>query len=450
MSQSNQHLLLLKQASINMAKASGYNVEEDLPVMDYKPSDIKAYYEYAESNAESNAIRKALIVGNQLTKRSALSTLYESNDRPNHYILFCFIPLPENSKNAGKDVVIIPANLCKSYTPMKQQYCSSCIEEFNTYKRCLKCPQQHYCEECTESLKCENCLENKFCTACTAKLKKINVYKLAREKCPNCTDKDFCKLCNEMRKNAECKECTNTKKQSDKDACSNCLSKLQCKDCPEVMPETKKGKKSKTGFCEDCDIKINFERCEKCPPVIFCSECTRKYDIKPCKKCPPSPQIIERCVIISELQLTPEAKQVVSGNIPRIRASTGEWIETGTLFQIFLDHDILYNPLIHSLGSNYQVMSTEETVEFFQNKDNHVTENQIFQLDMSLPISKYLGLFPGKLVRVERPILVPGSILTYEITYRLVRIIPIVKKNRRLVKKKINTNVSGAVEDEYI
>jgi DNA-directed RNA polymerase subunit H (RpoH/RPB5) len=451
---SNRYLLDLKKASIRMAIAGNYNVDEDRPVLDYKPGDIRKYFDYAFENASSNAIRNALELKGQLTKRSSLSTLYESIDRPNHFILFYFVYTPKesSSKFVGKEIILIPNTLRTMYGPMKQKYCEECINNQNEIKRCFKCPTPQFCKTCTESLKCENCPENKLCPTCVVKLRKMNIFSLAREKCGMCTKSEYCQRCKEMRSGQECKECANFTKQSEKDSCQNCISKLKCKDCDPSRTEEKGKSKSKKEieFCEDCQTKFDFKKCEECPPPNFCNECIKINKIKPCKDCPPPPQIIERCVIITETQLSPDAKQVASANIPRIKASTGEWIEVGCLVQVYMDYEMFYNPLVHSLGSRYQVMSTEQTIEFFKNKNNSVTESQIFQADMAGPVARYLGLYPGQLLRIEREILVPGTMITHEVVYRLIRLIPVVKKNRRRnLKKKVNTNISGAVEDEY-
>lgn len=445
-SDSNKYLLNLKKASIQMAIAGNYNVDEDKPVLAYKTGDLEEYFEYAKSTADTNAIRKAYDEKDQLTNRASLSTLYESKDRPNHFILMCFIPVPNKkfNKSISKDIITIGVSLCRDYLPQNQRYCSSCDEKQNKIKRCSKCPAQKYCKNCEENLKCTECPENSFCPACSTKLKKMNVYKLAREKCINCTQTEYCESCSNLRNAQECKECSQFATQEEKDKCNNCITKLKCKECPSFLEKGKKGK----NFCEDCENKMNFHRCKDCPFITFCNSCTKINNIKPCLKCPPPPQIIERCVIISEIDLSPEAKQVASANIPRIKPSTGDEIEVGCLIQVYLDKELLYNPLIHSLGSRYQVMSIEETIDFFQNPENNVTEYQIPQIDMAGPVCQYLGLYPGRLLRIERTILVPGSMIQYEIVYRLVRLIPIVRKNRRRNLKKTATNITSAVEDE--
>jgi hypothetical protein len=179
----------------------------------------------------------------------------------------------------------------------------------------------------------------------------------------------------------------------------------------------------------------------------YCAGC--KDEI--CEDCPPPPQIIVRCVIITEVPLTTDAKQVASASVPRIKASTGVPLETGCLIQTFMDYELSYDILAHSMGSRYQVMTREETIDFFENADdgsspNSVSESQIARIDMNGAICRYLGLYPGQLLRVERETVVPGTMLPYEITYRLVCSIPKIKKNRRRgLKDKNQAMAAGKV-----
>jgi len=179
----------------------------------------------------------------------------------------------------------------------------------------------------------------------------------------------------------------------------------------------------------------------------YCPDCKDET----CENCPPPPQIIVRCVIITEIPLTTDAKQVASANVPRIKASTGVPLETGCLIQTFMDHELSFDILAHSMGSRYQVMTREETIEFFKNSDdgsspNSVLESQIARIDMNGAICRYLGLYPGQLLRIERETVVPGTMLPYEITYRLVCSIPKIKKNRRRgLKDKNQAMAAGKV-----
>jgi DNA-directed RNA polymerase subunit H (RpoH/RPB5) len=116
-----------------------------------------------------------------------------------------------------------------------------------------------------------------------------------------------------------------------------------------------------------------------------------------------------------------------------------------------MDYELSYDILAHSMGSRYQVMTREETIDFFENADdgsspNSVSESQIARIDMNGAICRYLGLYPGQLLRVERETVVPGTMLPYEITYRLVCSIPKIKKNRRRgLKDKNQAMAAGKV-----
>jgi|GEM_PF-6717914 len=374
-------LLQIKQATIQMAMVSNYDVKEDEPVLDYESRDMESYFEYAYNTVESNIVRRALKYGDNdkkidlLNERSCLSTFYESKSKPNHYIVFYFIPQQADTKSqtAGVNLITPIISLCRQYPPSAQRYCADCLWTLNSFSRCLKCPLPQYCASCENTFRCDNCVnETKMCSTCTTKAKKMYT--------------------------------TNEQEE--------------------------------------------VEYCDNCPQQTYCYDCQKTNIVKPCKKCPVAPQIIERCVIISEKPLTPDAtNSAAAASVPRIHATTGEWVSYGCLTQVYMDYDLFYNPLVHSLGSRYQVMTTTETVDFFRNKNNTVTESQLFQMDMAAPVAKYLGLYPGKLLRIERDILVPGTIITHEVVYRLIRLIPLIRKNRRRSKKE-SILASGAKKEE--
>jgi len=419
MTSNDEYLRKLKIATIQMASSCGYDTSEDDAVLGYKASNMREYYNYAKDSIDSNAIRNTLDSHGYFSFRSSLSTLYESIDRPNHFILICFLFIPDNVKQIGIDFVRPAIKLCQSYTDTNQKYCDECVIKHDKIKPCLNCPSQQFCTDCITKLKCENCEDEKLCNNCVNKMKKINTHNIINKKCNNCKKKNFCENCTDLQ--------------------NKNIIKNNCKDC-----------KNELFSCEDCKLKKNFEKCQNCPQFTFCKSCIKSNNITPCKKCDKPPQIIERCILITEYPLSSDAKEKSSGNIPKIKPNTGELISAGCLVQVYIDHEILYNPLIHSLGSRYQLMTTEETIEFFNNPDNYVTESQIHQIDMQGAICKYLGLYPGQLLRVERDILVPGSMIQHEIIYRLVRFIPSIRKNRRRgLKKTVTTNVSGAVDEDY-
>ncbi len=431
-----EYLLNLKKASIEMAALSGYDVREDLPVLKYKPSNLQSYIDYATKNADSNVIRAEFKDNQLLNDRSCLSTIYESKDRPNNFMLVCFVPVMSQTgiRSVANTIIQIPITICAKYVFSKQKYCESCVEKFENTKHCPKCPQQ-YCEKCIKSLKCEKCGSDKFCNTCVNKIKKMNIYKLTKQKCSTCTDEDYCEVCTEMKSSFTCKHCLESGNLDDEE-CQHCLDKIKCKECSDDM-------------CKDCAIKYDFEKCKNCPSQFFCHECSVSKKIQRCEECPKPPQIIERCVIISEVQLSVDAKKVAITSIPRIRASTGELIEIGCLTQVFMDYEMMYNPLINSLGARYQVLTTQEAIDLFKNKDNNITESQIYQGDMAGPVSRYLGLFPGQVLRIEREILIPGTMLTHEIIYRVIKLIPNIKKNRRRnLKKRVNNTASGDIVEE--
>jgi DNA-directed RNA polymerase subunit H (RpoH/RPB5) len=218
---------------------------------------------------------------------------------------------------------------------------------------------------------------------------------------------------------------------------------------PPVSPSILTGKPLIEDAIELCNIYpvVNQEYCTKCtrnlksiqecPRCTVHEKCTLCAEESKCPDCPTSPQMIERFIIVAAYPLSDQADKIIPKKVPRIRPSTGEWIETGQLVQVFLDENLLYNPLINSLKSSYKVLSVKEGAKLFDNKGNNITEHQIHIIDSSDMVCKYLGLVPGNIIRVERKQVIPGSIPMFEIIYRLVRRIPEVRKNRkRTVKKK--------------
>lgn len=404
--------LALKKASLDMLDLSGYDITDDEPVRKYKPKDMEAYYDHAMNDVKHNAIRRVLFENGMLEPRSSMSNIYESYDRPNHYVVVFFAPIPPPDKNSLGKIFITPAvSLCALYSHSKRKYCFKCTDKISKVKRCQQCPVENYCSSCIKNAKCTNCPDETWCGSCAVKVKNWSNFKLSMQHCSSCTPKEECKTCND---------------------------KVKCEDC------------TSDEFCSDCSKLKHLERCEDCPLQQFCRKCVGQKDLSYCDNCPPQPQIIERFIIITSLPLSVEAKVAATTNIPRIKASTGEWLEMGCVMQVFMDGEILYNPLINSLGSLYHILSVDEAISLFNSKDNSVSENQIPAMDSNEAICSYLGLYPGNVLRVERKQVIAGNLNSREITYRLVKAIPGATKMRKrgLVKKK-GLVVSGVLEEDW-
>jgi DNA-directed RNA polymerase subunit H (RpoH/RPB5) len=428
----NSKLLEVKKRSIEMMSARGYDVSEDLPVLDYEPDELEDYFEYAKEAVDTNAIRSALMYDkgdSLLNLRSALSTLYESKERPDHYAMVFFVPIrrSKDNKSVSKQIIQIPIEVCLRYPWTKQTYCSDCSDKFDSIKQCSECPIQQFCEDTFDGYKCDECEDGNFCRKCKNKMRKFRNYLITYDRCENCTEEKYCDDCDKIREEAECKDCSSykirhgnkSKRLKPKDECNTCFDKLKCSDCTE------------DGLCDDCNKKYDPVGCENCPLKPFCEECMSSPKLAPCKNCPDSPKIIEQCVIISDVQLSSDAKQVATTPYPRVRATTGELLEVGCLTQVFMYQDFFFNPLKHNLGCRYQVLTTQQTIDYYKTDRNNVKEGNMHKLDMAGPICKYLGLYPGQMVRIERDSVVPGTIVETEIVNRIVNSIPIVKKNRR-------------------
>lgn len=429
-------LLKLKIQSIKMMASSGYDVSDDLPVLSYKPENMKDYFEYAKDDTEKNAIRRCLHDNGIMTDRTCLSTIYESKIRPNHHSVVFFAPLPPSKKNSlSKSLIEGPVSLCALFPFAKRAYCGPCTESLTGIKKCPRCPIKQFCEDCEGDLKCEDCTKDKWCSSCSSRQKKWFNYRSSLQHCSKCPQEGgFCEPCSHDKSARSCEECKKETNSSDKD-CKGCMEKLKCDKC------------TNKNFCTDCTKMKDVRGCEKCPNPQFCRECFTRSGFKACKKCPPPPQVIERFVIISHVPLSVDAKATASANVPRIKPSTGDWVETGCLIQVFLDREMSYNPLIHTYKSTYYILSIEEGVELFRSKDNNVTENQIYQFDSNEQISKYLGLFPGNVIRVQRKQVVPGCMAKWEVIYRVVRPIPISRKNRKRALKPTAEVVTSSAAD---
>lgn len=421
-----------------MCKVSGYNVDTDEAFFSYEPGDLKTYFDYVKE--EGHPI-DFIANGGILNERSCLSTLYESSTKPGYFCLVYFLPiLLEDDKNAANKIVAPPIDFCTRYGYHNLVYCGKCFDRINSIKQCIKCPVQKYCTECTPRLSCMGCTDEKLCIKCINKIKKMRVYKNSLEFCSECKDSTFCKKCDKTRSQKECKNCSSYIKRTTvktklkgNEVCHDCV---KCDDCED------------DSMCEDCTAKFGVTTCPKCPIKTFCTECSVKNNLELCDSCPPQANIIERCIIISIVELTPASKKIVSINIPKLCASTGEWIENGYLVQIFLDRDFLINPLVYSMGIGYYPMPINETVQFFKTNTD-MLETQMCQMDMHGPICKYLGLYPGRLVRIERKSIIPNSADNDTVTYRLIVGISKVKKSRSKLKKnkKPIINASGINEE---
>lgn len=409
---SNAELLAIKKASLELMSFSGYDISDDEPVFNYSPHDMNAYFKHANEDTTKNAIRKILKDNDVLSSRTSMSNIYESKVRPSHYAVVFFAPIPPPDKNSvGKNFIEAPVSLCALYSFSKRKYCSKCTKKISKTDRCVQCPIENYCSECVKKGQCSKCTTGIWCDTCLVKIKKWSNFKLSEQRCESCPSKGECKTCSEKMK---CEKCTPSK------------------------------------FCSDCSKIKNLKQCEDCPLPQFCRRCVSTKELDHCEDCPPPPQIIERFIIITALPLSVDAKEVATANKPKIKPSTGEWLEIGCVMQVFMDSKILYNPLINSLGSLYQVLSVDEAIELFSNKSNSVTEHQIHPIDSNEVICSYLGLFPGNVLRVERKQVVAGNIVMREITYRVVKAIPNSKKSRRRdLKKKAEIVISGVLEEEW-
>ncbi len=295
---------------------------------------MEAYFEHARSDIEHNMLRARLVESDLMTDRTCMSTLYRSKTAPGHYALVYFTPTPTGKTNSiSKGLILVPVSLCSLYSFSKRKYCSSCIKELKETKRCPRCPLQQYCIKCTKELHCPKCVEDKWCSSCTVRLRKWTNYRLSLQHCKECpTEGTYCEECVPLREQHSCQVCPRDAQGNLLDkSCKPCREKLKCENCPEGS------------FCEECSKIRKFTPCASCPPPQFCRKCLPEESTETCKTCPPLPEIIERCVIISQMPLSVDAKSSATTNIPRIKPSTGEYLEVGCLIQTFLDWEILYN-----------------------------------------------------------------------------------------------------------
>ena len=434
--------LEIKKASLEMLALSGCNIDHEKDILEYDTRDMQGYMDFLENNPGANIVTQTLSNKNIYSDRSMMSSIYRHNDNPNHYTLVYFVPtLIEETKSVSKVMISPVVDICVKNSFSNQEYCKGCENKLEKIKQCHECPTQKYCDGCVQDISCDNCVGG-MCSECVSKIEKHNRYNLSIKRCKDCPKGDMCRNCIRTRKHVECKQCPSHmidagedydnegEKYRRYDPCVPCMNEMKCENCDEDE------------FCNLCSAKSKIEKCDNCPTKQFCMKCAVKHGVKRCDSCPQAPEVIMRCVIISETEPSPKAKQAATANIPKIKASTGEWLENGCVMQMFLDSEILIKPLIHSMGSRYQVLTTQEAVDLFTSPTNAIKEDQIYQLDMFRPISKYLGLYPGKVVRVERDILIPGTMLTKELIYRRVTLIPFLAKKRN--RKAVNKNVQVA------
>lgn len=434
-------LLNAKRATIKMCGESGYDVKSDDAFFSYSPEDLEPYCEHLRPQQETNPI---FTNGAPYNIRTCLSTFYESKSRKGFFCVVYFLPQKNTEGPKARKIILnSPIDLVSKYGYHNPVYCSDCVIRINSTKQCIKCPPQKHCTKCKLSLSCRNCLPNSFCSKCANKLRKFKQYRFTLDFCENCEDGKYCDACDDVRKSKECKNCTSYKirhsmKVSRKSKVNDfCIECIKCENCTDEL-------------CEDCSTKYNFTPCVNCPLKKFCYDCNAERKIDSfCDNCPVQTDIIERCIIVSASELTPDSKKTATVNMPKVNASTGEWIENGCVVQVYLDRDLSYNPLLHDMGNRYYPLSTEESVAFFRANKN-VTENQMPRMDAFGPICKYLGLYPGKLVRIERNAVIPNSSDECTVSYRLVVGVSNVKKSRVKVKKVRQVAVQSDISNEEV
>lgn len=102
---------------------------------------------------------------------------------------------------------------------------------------------------------------------------------------------------------------------------------------------------------------------------------------------------------------------------------------TGTFkIQVFLDHDLYYNPLNSALGVRYVIMDEEEEQNFM--KKIRLLKTQFPKISIHDPVAKYLELSQGQILKTIRPVLLPELLIDEEIQYRVVQNKPLDTKKK--------------------
>lgn len=113
-------------------------------------------------------------------------------------------------------------------------------------------------------------------------------------------------------------------------------------------------------------------------------------------------------IIVGNNDLSPEAKK----NFLVFR-------NTGTYYpQFYLLSDLQYDPTDHIFGCAYNLLTPEESQQLLI--DNNLSAHQIPPMCLDGPIAKYYGARPHQIFECYRRSLVPGSIDSDSISYRMV------------------------------
>ena len=101
---------------------------------------------------------------------------------------------------------------------------------------------------------------------------------------------------------------------------------------------------------------------------------------------------------------------------------------SGVFIQFFLDDELMYNPLKHSLVPIHRIISKKEKDELTENDTINV--DKLPQISVFDPICKRMGARVEDVIEILRRLVIKDTLVDEEISYRYV-FIPQIDKNKK-------------------
>jgi DNA-directed RNA polymerase I, II, and III subunit RPABC1 len=123
---------------------------------------------------------------------------------------------------------------------------------------------------------------------------------------------------------------------------------------------------------------------------------------------------IRHYILIIEAPFTPKVRDEIATNYPYLR------------IEVFMFEEMLFNPTIHYLVPQHEVLTPDEVQELA----SHIDLSKIPWISVEDPIVRYYGYKVGDVLRIHRRNMVLDTIVDQYITYRMVKNTPLVRHTR--------------------
>eukprot|EP00923_Selenidium_pygospionis_P008801 GHVN01015045.1.p1 GENE.GHVN01015045.1~~GHVN01015045.1.p1 ORF type:complete len:187 (+),score=35.48 GHVN01015045.1:3-563(+) len=139
--------------------------------------------------------------------------------------------------------------------------------------------------------------------------------------------------------------------------------------------------------------------------VYFADELAKRVGVKPIQDLTEKMEerVIQRAILVTQLPLTPFAKEAVSEAAPK------------NIIESFLESDLLVNITRHELVPKHTPLSDAEKAALLSRYK--IKETMLPRMMGDDPVARYYGLSKGQVVKIIRPSETAGRYVTYRYVY---------------------------------